>query len=292
MSSQRTPIQQMSAPGFADGDLPGWDSINGLFVPKSAVLGLTSDDLTVSINPNGDGTLDLSVTGGGGGGGTGNDRRWNVGAGETSIDEFNDGILAAAWTRVDGTGAAAGNIAWTEGADTLSSRRIAANTLNAINALVRPIGTAPATGDAWITCMTLFGKPSTQHIIGGIIISDGTTHGSGKQIAAEIVSNSTGGVPQQSYAVSWSNWTTAGTVGTTTNIVPLGTPVFVRLVYKGSSQWRADTSPNGIEWITGASLVTQSSFTPSHVGLYSRDGGSGTPAIGSYEFLRRASGVS
>lgn len=290
MTGQRYSPRALSAPGKADGSygLAVTDELVDDLTP--VITGLTSDDASVVINDNGDGTLDLAAAGGGGGGGTGKDRRWNVGAGETTIDEFNDDSLAAAWTRVDGTGAAAGNVAWTEGADTISSRRIAANTLNAINGLVRPIGTAPATGDAWVVGMRLWGRPITNYLIGGIIISDGTTHGAGKQIAAEVISSNAGAF-QQSYAVSWTNWATSGTIGTATNMPALGTPMYLRLVYKGSNQWRADTSPDDVEWIPGASLVTVSSFTPSHVGLFSRDAGTGQLCIGSYEFLRRTAGV-
>jgi hypothetical protein len=256
------------------------------------VLGLTSDDNTVSINDNGDGTFDLSASGGGGGGSTVKDRRWAPGAAETVIDEFNDDSLAAAWVRVDGTGAAAGNVAWTEGGDTLSSRRIAANTSNKANGIVRPIGTAPATGDAWVTCVTQHGQMSLNYMMAGLVISDGTTHGAGKQVWAELLSQGGGAVAVSSYAFQSTNWDLSTGTGSTARLnPPIGAPKFLRLVYMGSSQWRADVSPNGIEWIPGASLVTQSSFTPSHVGFYSRDGGSGTLGIASYEFLRRVSGV-
>lgn len=292
MTGQRFSPRALGAPGKADGTygLAVSDELVDDLTP--VITGLTSDDASVVINDNGDGTLDLAATGGGAGGGTGKDRRWNVGAAETTIDEFNDDSLAAAWTRVDGTGAAVGNASWTEGADVLSLKRNAANTANAINGFVRPIGAAPATGDAWVTCMTLFGRMSTNYILSGIIISDGTTHGAGKQISAELASASASSTNLLSSALSWSNWSTAVTVGTTTNNPPMGTPTYLRLVYKGSSQWRADTSPDAISWMPGASLVTLASFTPSHVGFYSRDGGSGTLSITSYEFLRRVSGVS
>lgn len=225
----------------------------------------------------------------GGGGGTGNDRRWNVGSSETSIDEFDDDALAAAWARVDGTGAAAGNCDWSEGADVLTAKRLAANTGNAMNAIVRPIGTVPATGDAWVTCLTLHGPPSTNYMVGGLVIADGNTHGAGKQVCAEVLTDNTG-IVQKGQIVAFTNYGTAGTAVTVAN-TPHGAPTYLRVVYKGSSQWRLDTSPNGVQWLTGASLLTVASFTPSHVGLYQRDGATGTKAIASFEFLRRVSGV-
>lgn len=219
------------------------------------------------------------------------DRRWSAASTSTSIDEFNDESLDSAWVRVDGTGAASGNCDWTESGDVLSMLRKAANTGNAMNAIVRPIGTAPATGDAWITCVTMFGPPSTNYVVNGIIISDGTTHGAGKQVTAGAISAATPVATLASSAETWTNFGTFGTAATVRN-VPFGVPTFLRLVYMGSSQWRSDTSPDGVLWMLGASLVTQSSFTPSHVGVYSRDGASGTIWVASFEFLRRVSGVS
>lgn len=288
--NQIDPIDTAGAP-VADGTY-GLTVENGMTAGLAPALsGLTSFDASVSINDNGDGTLDLAATAGGGGAGAGRDRRWNIGTGEASIDEFNDDVLAAAWVRVDGTGAAAGNCAWTEGADSLSARRIAANTSNTFQALVRPIGTAPATGDAWVTCMTLFGQDAVNYILGGIVITDGTIHGNGKQITAE-VGSATLSPFRTAVAAAWTNYTTSSSVSTARTTPPVGTPIFVRLVYKGSNQWRADISPNGVSWILGASLITLASFTPSHVGFYSRDAASGTLSVISYEFLRRVSGVS
>jgi hypothetical protein len=236
-----------------------------------------------------DGDVNWSTVSGGGGS-TIEDRRWVVAASSTSIDEFNDESLDAAWVRVDGTGAPSGNCVWTESADVLSMLRTGTNTGNAMNAIVRPIGTAPATGDAWITCITMFGPVATNYIANGIVISDGTTHGAGKQVSAETIS----AAGSTSISTSVETWTNFGTftAGSSARNSAFGVPTFLRLVYKGSSQWRADSSPDGVNWIIGAGLITLSSFTPSHVGFYSRDGGSGTVWVGSHEFLRRTSGVS
>jgi hypothetical protein len=229
-----------------------------------------------------------------GGGGTAvKDRRWQAGASETTIDELNDDSLDAAWVRVDGTGAASGNVTWLEEADVLSVKHTAADTGNASHGMVRPIGTAPATGDAWVTCLTMFAAPNTNYVLAGLVISDGTTHGSGKQVFAELGSNAGSANQQGLTAVAGSNWNNTGaTVSSTLSGPPIGTPMFIRLVYRGSSQWRADFSPNGTQWITGGSMVTQSSFTPSHVGYYSRDGGSGLLAIASFDMIRRVASVS
>lgn len=294
MSIERYGLEMLSKSGAIANQLPYWDEATQEWKPGSRGVppgGTANQVLTKVSATDWDVTWSTPASGGASGGsGSVKDRRWTVGSTETSIDEFNDGSLDAAWTRVDGTGAAVGNIDWTEGADVLSSIRKAANTGNAINGIVRAIGSAPSTGDAWLTCLTVLGPPATNYLVNGIIISDGTTHGAGKQISAEVLSDNSG-VRQSTYAIPWTNWGTPGTQSSSRVNPPPGTPLFLRLVYKGSSQWRADTSPDGISWVLGASLATLASFTPSHVGLYSRDGASGTIAVASYEFLRRVSGV-
>lgn len=233
----------------------------------------------------------VTIEGGGGSGTSVKDRRWTVGAFETTIDEFNDDSLDVAWTRVDGTGAASGNCSWTEGADTLTGTRLGTNTGNAANGLVRAIGTAPATGDAWVTCVTLF-CPPTQYSKAGIVISDGTALGAGKQVEAVLYKVSASSA--NSYmSLACTNWNETGaTTAGGGDIATPGTPVFLRLVYKGSSQWRTDVSPNGVDWLLGSAMVTQSSFTPAYVGFFSADAGSGIKHIAAYEFLRRVAGVS
>lgn len=225
--------------------------------------------------------------------GTSKDYRWFVGASHTSIDEHNDGSLDAAWTRVDAaSGAVAANVTYTEGADVLSAKRNGTTSgSNAFQGLIRPIsgaGGTLATGDAFMTCMTLFGRPFSNYMIGGLVISDGTSHGSGKQISLEVVGDTTGHYAQ---CQTWTNWSTPGTSGTAHFTLP-GHHMFLRLVYKGSNQWRQDTSGDGVSWQLGGSLVTLASFTPSHVGYYTRDPGTDNRWMASFDFLRRVSGIS
>lgn len=232
---------------------------------------------------------------GGGGGSTVKDPRWTPQSGETTIDEFNDASLDVAWTRVDPSGGA-GALDWTEGGDVLSAYHKSADSSNNQHGLVRAIGTAPATGDAWVTCVTLNVVAATNYAILGLVISDGTTFGSGKQVFATVLSQSAS--PQVAgYSQAATNWNETSNSSSTQSTFPLvaripGRPLYMRLVYKGSSQWRADFSADGVTWQLGASLVTQSSFTPAYVGMYSRDAGSGTPHVASFEFLRRVAGVS
>lgn len=65
----RLGLHQLAQSAATDGQVPGWDNTNGVWVPSDVVLGLTSADTSVTITDNGDGTLDLAAVGGGGGGG-------------------------------------------------------------------------------------------------------------------------------------------------------------------------------------------------------------------------------
>ena len=127
----------------------------------------------------------ISATGGGGGGGTViKDRRWTPGPAETSIDEFNDDTLSAAWVRVDQSGTA-GRVTWNEEADVLAPLNTGGDASAELHALVQPlsgIGGAMAIGDAFITAAALPAATSGNSF-SGLILADGNTYGAGSQIA-------------------------------------------------------------------------------------------------------------
>lgn len=222
------------------------------------------------------------------------DYRWFVGAAHTSIDEHDDGSIAAAWTRVDGGAAVVANVDYTEGADVLSARRRGTTSgANVFQGIVRPLsgaGGSLASGDGFITCMTLHGRPYSNFMIGGLIITDGTTFGAGKQVGGQVLSDTTGLTALSFQTINWDFAAGTFTQGTAHWGAP-SVPHFLRLSYRGSNAWRFDTSSDGVSWINGASNVTASSFTPSHIGYYTRDPGTESRWIASFEFLRRVSGV-
>lgn len=227
------------------------------------------------------------------------DYRWNNTAtppwatGQTLIDEHDDASLAAAWVRVDGGLAVSGNVVYTEAADVLSAYRVGTTSgSNVFQGLVRPtsgVGGSFATGDAIVSCMTLYGRPLSNYMIGGLVISDGTTWGSGKQLICEVLSDTNG---HTFYPISTTNWSTAGGTVGTSKFSDFTKPEFLRAVYKGSNQWRFDVSGDGVSWRLGGSLITISSFTPTHIGYYTRDPGTQAEWHASFEFMRRFSGVS
>ena len=238
------------------------------------------------------GSGEVVVTIPGGSGTAPKDRRWSVGSSETSIDEFNDDSLDAAWVRVDGTGAASGNCTWVEGADVLSLKHEGGDTAAAVHGLVRPLsglGGAPSVGDAYVTCLTLFGQVGVSYVMGGIILSDGTTHGSGNQVFGLFYSE-TGTSRQDSETRHHTNWTTAGGVSTTLYTTGM-VRTFARLVKLASDTWRTDVSPDGVQWLTGLGTVTKV-ITPTHVGLLASSWGTSTKGVTSYEFLRKVTGIS
>jgi hypothetical protein len=228
----------------------------------------------------------------GGAGTNGKDRRWTPATASVSIDEFNDGTMDPAWVRVDGTGAPAGNLVWTEDADVLSASANGLDSGGKYHALMRPIGTPMVIGDAFVTCMSTMsdygGGAYSQ--IGGLFLSDGITFGSGVQVQSLYyydptqVGNSGRVVQALGSMTGFSAGTqTANRVG----LVPQRT-VYLRVVMVAANSWRTDISPDGVSWIKGT--ATSVTVAPTYVGFALS---SITPPGGvtSYEFLRRVGGV-
>lgn len=247
-----------------------------------AGTGISVDD-TDPANP----VVSATGGGGGGGGGTGYDRRWNVGPGETSVDEFNDSSLAAAWTRVDGTGAVAGNLTWAEGADSLSVRSTGGDSASAAHGLVRPLtgaGGPLAVGDGFVTAVTNAGSTNSYSIF-GIALTDGNTHGSGNQMwASADFSAPNFGLRRMT------NWTSQASSGGSASTWPHRGLIYLRLAWVASTSWRMDTSNDGVQWLSVGAALTFA-FTPTHVGFMDSSWGGTHSRITSYEFLRRVSGV-
>lgn len=214
------------------------------------------------------------------------DLRWYVPSDMTSIDEFNDGVLHSDWVRVDGTGAPAANVDWKEGGDALSLRQNGGDTAAVLHGMMRPLsgaGGAMAVGDAFVTCMTLNGRWAVNYIMGGIILSDGVTHGAGAQVHT-LNYVATNGMLNNDARQS-TNWT-SGT-GSAQRFMSSNTPLFVRLVMTATDTWRCDVSGDGVQWIIGAGTISRV-LAPTHVGLLAASwGGTNNPSAVSYEFLRR-----
>ena len=233
----------------------------------------------------------VSASGGGGtGGGVGNDLRWNVPAGATSIDKFNNGSLNAAWTRVDGTGAAVDNVDWIEGGDVLSVVQKAGDTSGgASHALLRPIGAAMQVGNTFVAGVQLL-SGATNYPSVGICLSDGTAHGAGTQVfGAFTFSTVVSDDRAQTWTMTGFNTRTALTSPGVS--ATRGAFVFIRLVLVAANTWRTDLSADGVGWLKGPTLAL--TLTPTNVGLSSTTfGQSTTTFLASIQCLRRYSGVS
>lgn len=253
------------------------------------LTGLTSADSSVALTDNGDGTVDLAAIAGGGS--TNNDRRWSVGPGETSVDEFNDASISASFVPVNKTGTTA-NIAWTEAADVLSvATGLGTDTTGDFHALMLPLTSAGGSlvaGDAFETAL-IIGSTGTNYTFGGLCFANGATFGAGAQVAAVIHWGSTS---QQDTLRSYTNYSSAtgGSVIDTFTSVALGGLRYTRLVYLGANVWRRDLSFDGVTWIKGPNTLTLA-ITPTHVGLLASSWGTSTKGSISYQFLRRVSGI-
>lgn len=221
------------------------------------------------------------------------DRRWVTPSSVTVIDEFDDDTIGGSWVQVNGTGAASGHVTWVEDGDTLGVYHdITADTSTTVHGMVIPLsgfGGSVAAGDAFVTCMKMFGRTGISQVVSGLMLTDGTTHGAGNQVIATAAHSSTIGV-MSTVTRPYTNFTTQGTVPTGMNVQAIGAELHVRLVCVSSTTWRMDVSPNGSVWMIGA--VATKTITPTHVGFVVTNFAGATEIAASFDFLRRISGVS
>lgn len=209
-------------------------------------------------------------------------------AGYTSIDEFNDGVLAAAWVRVDASGTES-RADWYESSEVASGqlrmRQTGGDAASQLHALVRPIS-AVSVGDAFETRITFFG-PAANYTMGGIILTDGTAYGSGDQVLTLNFITGTGAALSND-ARAYSNFSALNAGSSNLSVHHM--PYYVRLVLASANTWRCDISPDGTSWLS--TTTVSKIMTPTHAGFLSSSWGTTTHHIVLYDFLRRTSGVS
>jgi hypothetical protein len=217
------------------------------------------------------------------------DRRNSVGTGETSIDEFNDSSLDSNWVRVDSAGAS--RAVWTEDADVLSVANSGGDANSEMHAMMRPLtsaGGAMAAGDAFLTCISLFGPRYVNYTMGGFLLADGVTYGSGTQVLNLTYISTTGQQadlrPMTGYNTQPASPATLPTINTSQQH-----DTFLRLVMLAANSWRLDASPDGVSWVKGSAFAR--TVTPTHIGFHCSSWGTSTKSVTNYRFLRRASGV-
>lgn len=95
----RVPLRQVAGDGATAGQVPGWDNVNGLWVPGDVVRTIASSDGSVTVDDTDPQNIDLTVVGGGGGGSlTVQDENGNVATGVTQLDFQGAGVTATPGT--------------------------------------------------------------------------------------------------------------------------------------------------------------------------------------------------
>jgi hypothetical protein len=218
-----------------------------------------------------------------------NDRMWAPASTSVSIDEFNNESLDANWVRVDSVGGA-GRAVWTEGGDVLSARVEGGDAAAELHAMMRPLssaGGAMSPGVAFVTCVRTLGPYNTNYTMGGLVIADGITYGSGTQVVSLDFIN-TGGETHDLRNFTGYSTNPASVAGV---VLPPSHPVFVRIVMTAANTWRRDWSSDGVTWVLGTATQT-TTLTPAYVGVHCSSWGTATKGITNYQFLRRQTGIS
>lgn len=199
-------------------------------------------------------------------------------------DEFNDGVLAAAWTRVDGPSRAA-DLTWTEAADVLSAAHLSGTDgVAQLHALVKSLAgrSFPLSVDVGVR---FHARNLTSYQILGIVLADGATYGAGKQIVFMPYTGTTAGVTLDLQA--YVNYATDGQApGNVTwgQLVLHGVTLHLRLAWSAANTFTMSTSPNGMDWINHGSRTY--TLTPTYAGLIYSNWGTATVGIGTYEYFR------
>lgn len=99
MSIVRPGLEQIDESGATDQQVPGWDQVNGIWVPGDVVRTIASSDGSVLVDDSDPQNIDLTVVGGGGGGSlTVQDEGGTVATGVTQLDFQGAGVTAAVGT--------------------------------------------------------------------------------------------------------------------------------------------------------------------------------------------------
>lgn len=241
---------RLDLPGAIEDDVPAWDAVAGLFVPR----------------PRG--------AGGGGGGGWA-DTIVAPATPHADNDEFNDGAIAAAWATID-TGA--GVATWTERGDVLSVLNPGGDAAHNMHARVKPLA-ALAVGDYIETAIRLAAVAGNYPTL-GLIFGDGATAGAGAQ-AALMYQN---GAIQMASVTGYNAVTHTGATATPgpVRVMPW---LYLRWIYQGANTWRSQWSPDGVTWLTVGDIAR--TLTPTHGGIYSQGWTFGPTFVGTFDYFRR-----
>lgn len=148
--------------------------------------------------------LDFTIPRGYPGIGSTYDRRWAIGPGETSIDEFNDGVIDPAWTvAAHASIPALPSLArprYTEQADVLSvkygpetgtGQGVGEGGTGWHHGLIRPLsgaGGPMSNGDGFVSASMIALRGNSSYRMWGLVLSTTGTSGTGQQLYARLLS--------------------------------------------------------------------------------------------------------
>jgi hypothetical protein len=135
------------------------------------------------------------------------------------------------------------------------------------------------------TCVSVIGY-NAGTFIAGLVMADGTTVGSGKQVSRD---------DQGTGATSLRHWTGYNTFGAELSGSPTQTDVrrvdgkrHMRLTWVSANTWRGESSPDGVSWLpfnlTSNQADASHTMTPTHMGIWFSSYGSGSNSGGIFTF--------
>jgi hypothetical protein len=215
------------------------------------------------------------------------DRVWNRGTATAHAldDEFNDGSLDPAWTRIDQN---ANSVVYTEAADLLSINHAGGDGATfAAHHLVKPLGgmTYPVTIEA---AFRMFRRYATNYQMFGLCMTSGTT-----TAASAIVMRPYGNTGVAFGTTLSGGWYAAISGGETTGIVSpelamegWGGPLYQRLRWSAANTFQMYWSGDGVGWYQYPTTSITQTFTPTHVGFCMSTWGGTNRCFGSLEYFR------
>lgn len=207
------------------------------------------------------------------------DKRWTRGSTPNSLDdEFNDGAIAGAWSRVDHSGHS-GYVTWKEEADSLSLLlNNSADAAAELHAYLK--SDAMSIGD-YIQCHIIGFGAGSDYPSAGLIIADGNTYGAGNQAYHGYwLTNS---VPFTLVSGTWTGFDTRASF-TSLSSTFFGLEMHLRLKYSAANTFEFYASIDGISWVlTDTRAIT---MTPAYIGIAGTGYGSVVPFVFSFDYFR------
>jgi len=195
-------------------------------------------------------------------------------------DEFDDGVIDAAWVQV---APSAGSVTWAEGNHRLGALVTAVPDVGA-GAIIRPIGTAWGTAGEIVETQLMSG-PRTGLIRCGFLVADGAVAGSN---SVGVLMDSVSDV-RASFVVRGTVASPYATAFTALGLGGTGDQMRCRIVAKTADLIAFQFSYDGVSWQEAATTfsITTLGWTPTHVGFSFCCQSNGENWGGTADYVRR-----